>query len=98
MIDFLENFGIKKDTISRLNKVYEPNQLYDLSCNKDECSKIIDYFRKIGIAEIDKLFEYRLDIFYKTLSQVQELFQKLGESATVTLINEDCTNIELLFR
>ena len=98
MIDFLEDLGIKRDTILKLNKIYEINQLYDLSCNKEECSKIIEYFRTIGIIEVDKLIEYRLDLFYKTLSQVEKLFQKLGESTIVTLINEDYTNIELLFR
>ena len=95
MIDFLMISGIKKQTIDKLKE--NPSNIYDLSVNKEECVKIITYLKLIGIKVIDELLLNSLGLFFKTKEEVVQLFGNHDLNKMVELINEDSTNIYLLF-
>lgn len=90
MIEFLITAGISNETINLIKKNNSSNDLYNLYCNQDECLKIIDYLRKIGIKNIDKLLINEIQIFYNIASDVS---QKIT-SGIVEEINNDYTFIE----
>ena len=95
MIDFLLVSGIKKQTIDKIKE--NPSNTYDLSINKEECVKIITYLRLIGINNIDELLLNRLGMFFKTKEEVAQRFINHDLNRMVELINDDLSNIDLLF-
>lgn len=95
MIDFLVVSGIKKQTIDKLKE--NPANVYDLSVNKEECAKIITYLKLIGIKNIDELILNSLGLFFKTKEEVAQMFLEKDLNRIVELINEDSSNIDLLF-
>ena len=98
MLDFLKKANINQDTIDYMYKNIEFNEIYDVSINEEECLKIIDYLKKIGIKDIDSLLKYELQIFYKDELKIMNLFKKYEKNLTelVAQINEDYTIIEKL--
>jgi hypothetical protein len=95
MIDFLLVSGIKKQTIDKIKE--NPSNAYDLSINKEECVKIITYLRLIGINNVDELLLNRLGLFFKTKEEVAQMFINHDLNRMVELINDDLSNIDLLF-
>ena len=95
MIDFLLDCGINKDTINELNKKY-PTELFDLSCNKKEIVKIINYLRDIGVIDIDELLTYETWLFYKTLDFVKERITKFDVNELVSKINSNYEEIGII--
>lgn len=97
MIDFLKNYGISDKTIEELKRTQSPSFLFDLNCNEEECVKIINYLREIGINNIDELLLYESEIFFKTKKNVEIAFLNCDKEELVELINEDASNIEELY-
>ena len=95
MIDFLIVSGIKKQTIDKIKE--NPSNVYDLSVNKEECTKIITYLKLIGIKNIDEILLNSLGLFFKTKEEVAQMFLEKDLNKIVALINEDSSNIDLLF-
>ena len=94
-MEFLIILGIKIDTINKLEQ--NPSFVFDLVANKEECSRIISYLKFIGIKNIDDLILYRQDLFLKTKEEVANLFNRTEMRYIIDKINEDATNIDLLF-
>lgn len=86
MIDFLEKCNLRKNTLNILES--HPG-IFDLNCNQEECIKIIDYFRKIGISRIDELLLNKMEIFYKSLYEIEEIFLKYNIDDLVDNINDN---------
>ena len=97
MIDFLKDYNIAETTIEQLKKTQSPSFLFDLNCNEEECVKIINYLREIGINNIDELLLYESEIFFKTKKNVEIAFLNCDKEELVELINEDDSNIEELY-
>lgn len=95
MLDFLKECGISDTTINLLNQKY-PAELFDLNCNKKEIIKIIDYFRNIGINNIDELLIYETMIFYKTFDFIKDKFSKYDFLDLVSKINDNYEEIEII--
>lgn len=96
MIDFLKEYNISENTIEELKK-QSSSFLFDLNCNEEECCKIINYLRTIGIENIDELLLYETDIFFKNKSKVELAFSKHNINELVELINQDYQEIEVLY-
>ena len=97
MIDFLKDVGIKKETIEKLNNKYNKSDLFDLSCNKDNCLKIINYFKEINIKNIDELLIYELDIFTLTFNEIIKKLSHFNIPLLVSSINDDPFVIEEIY-
>lgn len=97
MIDFLKDYGISVETIEDLKRTQSPSFLFDLNCNDEECVKIINYLREIGINNIDELLLYESEIFFKVCKNVITAFSKCDIEELVELINEDASNIEKIY-
>ena len=96
MIEFLNNFNLRKDTIEKLLEKETP-ELFDLNSNEEECIKIIEYLRNIGINCVDELLIYRIDLFYNSKYEVEKEFRKYNINELVSEINNDYTKIDEIF-
>ena len=96
MIEFLNNFNLRKDTIEKLLEKETP-ELFDLNSNEEECIKIIEYLRNIGINCVDELLIYRIDLFYNSKYEVEKEFRKYNINELVSEINNDYTKIDEVF-
>ena len=96
MIDSLLKCGISKKTIDKISENHSLE--YNLWCNLDDCKQIIEYLQSIGIMDIDNLLIYKPDIFVETKEDIETLFnKKMSINEFVNLINDNYTNIDLLF-
>ncbi len=91
-MDFLIDLNIKKDTIENIKKLKGNNIEIDIKSNKEEITNIINYFKKLGINNIDELLIYELDTFFQDYDYIKENIT----SNTVEQINDDYTYIENL--
>ena len=49
MIDFLKEIEIEEKIINEIKKYNNDASIFDLSCNEEDCLKIINYLKEIGI-------------------------------------------------
>ena len=96
MIDFLKRCNISTYTIKELSKKYS-SQLFNLNCNQDECIKVIEYLREIGINNVEELLINKIHLFYETKEDLIKLFSKHNILDLVQRINADYNEVDILF-
>lgn len=92
-MNFLLDLNIKQETINNLIKKYDEGVITNFKIECDNVEEVINYFREIGIIDIDNLLILDISIFTKTLDHIKEIFNKNGLNETVKLINQDITYI-----
>ena len=97
MIDFLKECGVEEKTIKELERKVSQSNLFDLSCNKDNCLKIIEYLRQININNIDELLLYEFDVFTLTFSTLIKKISQFNVPLLASAINDDPFAIEEIF-
>lgn len=97
MIDFLRNIDISTETIDKIEKQNNDSILYDLSCNEEDCIKIINYFKNLGINNIDELLIYEIDIFKLSFEDIVKKFSNFNIPAFVKIINDDFVSIKHIY-
>ena len=95
MIDKLLDYGIKEDTINKIKEIEELE--YSFNTNINNTIDVINYLKSINIVDIDYLLLSVPDLFFKAKVLVEEMFNKKNINELVNLINEDYSNIDLLF-
>ena len=70
--------------------------VFDFLCNKDNASKIIEYFKSIGIEKIDELLINKIEIFLVDYDSSIKSFNNYDISTLVQLINEDINAINIV--
>ena len=90
---FLLDIGIKETTVDSLIKKYDAGVLDVIITESDNVEEVINYFREIGIVEIDNLLIFDITIFTKDIDLVKETFENQNKEETVKLINKDITYI-----
>lgn len=95
MINFLYNCGINKSTIDYMNQIYDDNNLYNLSCNDENCLKIVEILKQIGVKidVIENLLMCELDLFLKTCSEFVDILRYVDIVKFVNSINDDYLTI-----
>ena len=89
MLNFLKEIGIKENTIKMIEEMYSEAVIFSLNGNEFEVVKIIEYFREIGIEDIDSLFVDYLEVFFCKYSEVVAAFNKYETEILVAAINYD---------
>ena len=90
---FLLDLGIKENTINSIYTKYDEGVIDNFRVEEDNVEEVINYFREIGIVDIDNLLIFDLTIFTKDIEYVKECFNKQNLKEIVKSINEDITNI-----
>lgn len=94
MLDFLKEGNISDKTIRYINDHFSSNDIMALCANCEECLKIINMFKKIGIINIDELLINETYIFLKLSNRVYDKLFKNDIVSLVNEVNEDYTSIE----
>lgn len=97
MIDFLKEYNIKEEIIEEMKKNNSPSLMFDLNCNEEECGKIINFLKSIGIENIDMLLLYELELFFKNKKSIELAFSKFNIQEFVEQINQDYTEIKKIY-
>ncbi len=95
-MQFLLDAGFKTDVIGDIEEENEPSLVFALLCNKDNVSKIIEYFRTIGIEKIEELLINKLEIFLVDYDSLLMSFDNYDIPTLVQLINEDINMINIV--
>lgn len=90
---FLLDLGIKENTINSIYTKYDEGVIDNFRVEEDNVEEVINYFREIGIVDIDSLLIFDLTIFTKDIDYVKECFNKHNLKEVVKSINEDITFI-----
>lgn len=99
MIDFLKYCNISKETIDKIYLQIDEPILFSLDSNRDECAKIIEILRYIGIDNhiIENILLSRIDVFLMSSDEFIDKIKKIGISNFVEIVNNDWIDIDILF-
>jgi hypothetical protein len=95
-MQFLIDAGFKTDVIGDIEEKNEPSVVFDFLCNKDNVSKIIEYFKSIGIEKIDELLVNKIEIFLVDYDSLLISFDNYDIPTLAQLINEDINAINIV--
>lgn len=95
-MQFLIDAGFKTDVIGDIEENNEPSVVFDFLCNKDNASKIIEYFKSIGIEKIAELLINKIEIFLVDYDSLIKSFNNYDISTLAQLINEDINAINIV--
>lgn len=98
MIDFLKEYGISENTINNIKENNSESTLFDLTCNKDNCIRILNYMRELGIniSNVDNILIYRIDIFFLDFEEFVKKIAKCNIPILINLINDNYNNIDII--
>ena len=94
MIQEIELNGEGKNLIEKLMKNLEYDEVLCLACNHENVKKIIDFFKNIGIRNIDELLLNRYYIFLKDSDNIISAFNNIDLVNTVLKINDSYEYID----
>lgn len=96
-MNFLNNLGISNETIKNIIKYNDESIKLTIECNEKNITKIINFFKEIGIKNIDELLTYEIDIFLKDYDLLKYQIIKSDIEKIVENINQDYTAIEIFY-
>lgn len=70
-MDFLKGY-VSDKVIDVLKDKYTIATLYNFSCNKDNVIEVIEYFKKMGIGNIDEVMLYNLSVFLESVGYLKK--------------------------
>ena len=94
MIQDIELIGVGKNLIEKLMKNLEYDEVLCLACNHENVKKIIDFFKNIGIRNIDELLLNRYYIFLKDSDSIINTFNNIDLVNTILKINDSYEYID----
>ena len=94
MIQDIELIGVGKDLIENLMNNLEYDEVLCLACNHENVKKIIDFFKIIGIQNIDELLLNRYYIFLKDSDSIINKFDNIDLVNIVLKINDSYEYID----
>ena len=95
-MDFLIDNGISKDVIVEIEDYNDDSLVYNFICNEANAVKVLEYFKSIGIEAINRLLNYKLEVFLIDYKSIVKAFNNYDVSVLVQLINDDINAINFL--
>jgi len=92
-MQFLIDYGITEELISKLKEKYDPSVLDILRLDKTNVIEVLNYLKEIDIKIIEDLLLYKIEFFTKDLDEIKKAFNKHNIKQIVSDINDDITNI-----
>ena len=93
-MQFLLEKGFTQELIDKLTLKYDEGILDVFQIEKRNVMDVIDFFRQIGIENIEELMLFRIELFTKDIDEVKEIFDDEHVQEMVQEINEDILNID----
>lgn len=91
---FLIDTGLSPEIIRKLESTYDESALDLLKIESDNVIDVINYFKEIGIKDIETILITYIDIFIRDVDDVKAAFNKHNIKEVVEKINNDIFYIE----
>ena len=91
---FLIDTGLSPEIIRKLESTYDESALDLLKIESDNVIDVINYFKEIGIKDIETLLITYIEIFTRDVDDVKAAFNKHNIKEVVEKINNDIFYIE----
>lgn len=95
-MNFLLEEGFNIELINKMINNYDESIIDQFIIEKENVKDVINYLKKIGIKDIDKLLQTRIEIFTKDINSVKDAFLKHNIKEKVEEINNDINNIDFV--
>ena len=95
-MNFLLEEGFSIELINKMINNYDEGIIDQFIIEKENVKDVINYLKKIGIKDIDKLLQTRIEIFTKDINSVKDAFLKYNIKEKVEEINNDINNIDFV--
>jgi len=96
-MEFLSLCSISQTTIDKIIDNNSESLILDVSCNGQECIKIIEYMKELGIKCIDDLLVSYLSLFLMDYDEFVKKISKLNIPYFVDCLNNDICTIEFIY-
>jgi len=93
-MDFLKIVGITDDTIKKMIDNNSHQCLFNLECNQDECLKIINFMKNIGIQNIEEMLIQIPEIFIQSVSDFMKKLARYDILEVIREVNDNPLLIE----
>lgn len=91
---YLIDTGLSPEIIKKLEAKYDESALDLLKIERDNVIEVINYFKEIGIRDIETLLITYIEIFTRDVDDVKNAFNKHNIKEVVEKINDDIFYIE----
>ncbi|MBR3116338.1 MAG: hypothetical protein IKF36_00500 [Bacilli bacterium] len=94
-MNYLVENGISKETVEGIKKTYSENTLDSLEFNEENVIKVIDFLKESGITidNIEKIFFININVFFKSVDDLKNNFNKYEKDKLAVVLND---NIDLI--
>ncbi len=95
-MEFLEELNISKETIDKIVSNNDEVELYELSTHCTNVTKLINYFRELGISNssIEELLINNTYIFLNDFDNIKKSLEEENISEVVSAVNDDSSALE----
>lgn len=93
-MDFLKKVAIKDDVIEKIIVNNSRQCLFNLECNQDECIKIIEFIKNVGIKTVDELLINLPEIFIQPISVFMKKLSRYDILEVINVVNSNPLMIE----
>ena len=97
MIDFLKKVGFDDDNIKDIISRNNESSLFDLSCDEENCLRIVTYMKDIGIDNVVDIMIYKIDVFFMDFEEFVKRMGKFNIPVVVDLINSDYSVVDDIY-
>ncbi len=95
-MNFLLEEGFDLELINKMINNYDESIIDQFIIEKENVKDVINYFKKIGINNIDLLLQTRIEVFTKDINSVKDSFLKHNIKEKVAEINKDINSIDFV--
>lgn len=93
MLEYLKEFDLGDEDIKEIVQTNELNIIQNLELMKKNVKAIIHYLYELGVENIKKIFELRIDLFLLPLSLLKQNFTKLDKEMLVYILNNSVDDL-----
>ena len=93
MLEYLKEFDLGDEDIADIVQSNELNIVKNLELMKKNVKSIINYLYELGVKNIKKIFDTRIDLFLLPLSLVKQNFTKLDKDMLVYILNNSVDDL-----
>lgn len=93
MLEYLKEFDFKDDDIQEIIESNDLNIVKNLELMKKNVKDIIKYLYDLGVENIKKIFDVRIDLFLLPLNLIKQNFTKLDKNMLVYILNNSVDDL-----
>ena len=97
-MDFLLKYNLTNEDIDEIIKRNNEAIIKNVTLNKDNVIKVIDYLLEVGVNEtvIKDLFVEQIGMFFRTKEEIADVFDEYEIDSIIKSLNYDVNTVDLI--